>query len=444
MTTFEDLNISKPLLNALGDLGFIHPTPVQEQVFSVAMSGQDVVGVAQTGTGKTLAYMLPLLRQLPYSDKHHPRILVIVPTRELVVQVVGEIEKLTTYMSVRIAGVYGGVNINTQKDIIFNGLDILVATPGRLLDLNLNGVLRFKMIQKLVIDEMDEMLSLGFLPQLVRVMDLLPEKRQNLLFSATLTDDIEEIIKKFFNNPKTVEIAASGTPLDKISQTVYKVPNFYTKITLLEYVLMKNPDMSKVIVFGGTKKKADMIFELLDESFPGQMGVMHSNKSQNNRLQALNDFETGKTRILIGSDLLARGLDIKDVTHVINFELPELPEDYIHRIGRTGRADKEGAAISFATEAEQPGLRAIEKLMSKRLEVIPLPENLIISKRLLEEEVPKKADKDYMKSVRTSAVPAAFHSKSEKNSKVNLGGSYKRTIKDKYKKPIKKPKRGGK
>jgi len=439
--TFEELNINKPLLNALNDLGFNHPTPVQEQIFNVAMSGQDVVGIAQTGTGKTLAYMLPLLRQLPFSDKFHPRILVIVPTRELVVQVVGEIEKLTAYMQVRVTGVYGGVNINTQKNIIFNGLDILVATPGRLLDLNLNGVLRFKSIQKLVIDEVDEMLSLGFLPQLVRVMDLLPPKRQNLLFSATLTGEINDIIQKFFNNPKTVEIAASGTPLDKIVQKAYAVPNFYTKTTLLEFLLKKEAEMSKVIVFAGTKKKADMIFEALDESFPGQLAVMHSNKSQNNRLSALQDFEAGKTRVLIGSDLLARGLDIKDVTHVVNFEMPELPEDYIHRIGRTGRAEKEGTAISFVTELEKPFQKAIEKLMSKPLKMQALPEKLVISKRLLEEEIPKKANKDYLKAVRTKVVPGAFHKKSEKNSKVNLGGSYKRTIKIKYKKPLRKPKR---
>lgn len=439
--TFEELNLNKPLLNALNDLGFASPTPVQEQVFSVAMSGRDVVGIAQTGTGKTLAYMLPLLRQLPFSDKFHPRVLILVPTRELVVQVVGEIEKLTAYMSVRVTGVYGGVNINTQKDIIFNGLDIIVATPGRLLDLNLNGVLRFKAIQKLVIDEVDEMLSLGFLPQLERILDLLPERRQNLMFSATLTDEIDAIIQKFFNNPKTIEIAASGTPLDKIEQSVYHVPNFYTKTNLLEFLLMRDKSMSKVMVFTGSKKKADMLFELLTVSFPDQLGVMHGNKSQNNRLKVLQDFEEGKLRVLIGSDLVARGLDIKEVTHVVNFEMPEMPEDYIHRIGRTGRAESNGTAISFVTVAEKEQLEAVEKLMSKRLAKQELPELLIISKRLLEEEVPKKADIDYMKSVKRTAKPGAFHEKSEKNSKVNLGGSYKRTIKDKYKKPLKKGKK---
>jgi ATP-dependent RNA helicase RhlE len=439
--TFEELNLNKPLLNALNDLGFVTPTPVQEEVFSVAMSGRDLVGIAQTGTGKTLAYMLPLLRQLPYSDKHHPRILVIVPTRELVVQVVGEIEKLTAYMTVRVTGVYGGVNINTQKDIIFNGLDIIVATPGRLLDLNLNGVLRFKAIQKLVIDEVDEMLSLGFLPQLERVLDLLPERRQNLMFSATLTAEIDAVIQKFFNNPKTVEIAASGTPLDKIEQYTYAVPNFHTKINLLEFLLKQENSMSRVMVFTGSKRKADMVFELLNESFPGQLGVMHGNKSQNNRLKVLEDFEQGRLRVLIGSDLVARGLDIKDVTHVVNFEMPEMPEDYIHRIGRTGRAESKGTAMSFVTGEEQGMLLGVEKLMSKRLPVKELPELLIISKRQLPEELPKKADVDYMKSVGRKAVPAAFHEKSQKNSKVNLGGSYKRTIKDKYKKPIKKGKK---
>lgn len=235
--TFQELNLNTPLLNALNDLGFENPTPIQELVYPAVMSGRDSVGIAQTGTGKTFAYLLPILRQLKYSDQKHARILIVVPTRELVLQVVGEIEKLAKYMTVRVIGVYGGTNINTQKQLVYNGMDIIVATPGRLVDLVMTGVLRLKSIQKLVIDEVDEMLNLGFRPQLMSFMDSLPVRRQNLMFSATLTEDVAAMIDSYFYDPETIEIQNQGTPLEQISQYYYAVPNFYTKISLLENLL---------------------------------------------------------------------------------------------------------------------------------------------------------------------------------------------------------------
>ena len=291
--TFDQLNISKQLINALSDLGFDYPTPIQSQIFPVIMSGKDVVGIAQTGTGKTFAYLLPLLRQLKYSEQQQPRILILVPTRELVIQVTEEVGKLTAYMNVRTTGIYGGVNINTQKTAVFNGLDILVATPGRLLDLVLNGVLRLKSIQTLVIDEMDEMLTLGFRSQLTRIMDLLPAKRQNLLFSATNSVDIETLISTFFNHPEKIEIAPSGTPLLQIVQKGFFVPNFYTKINFLEYLLKDVKKFNKVLVFVSTKKYADMVYDLLKSKFIGQIDVMHANKSQNYRINAIKFFDEG-------------------------------------------------------------------------------------------------------------------------------------------------------
>ncbi|MES2138639.1 MAG: DEAD/DEAH box helicase [Bacteroidota bacterium] len=421
--TFDELNLNKPLISALDDLGYINPTPIQEKAFPVIMSGKDVVAIAQTGTGKTFAYLLPMLRQLKYSDKKHPRILIVVPTRELVLQIVREIEKLTSYMNVRYQGVYGGTNINTQKQLVYDGLDILVATPGRLVDLALTGLLRLKDIQKLVIDEVDQMLSLGFRQQLISFLETLPAKRQNLMFSATMTEDVEKVIAKYFYEPFKIEIAAHGTPLDKIIQKGYHVPNFYTKVNLLEY-LLNDVELSKVLVFVENKKLADRLFELLEKKLVDQVGVIHSSLSQNNRISALKSFHDGRKRVLIATDIIARGLDISDVTHVINFDTSRLPEDYIHRIGRTGRANKAGVAISFINEAEQEYQFEIENLMNKEIPIEPFPAAVQISKVYTEEEKPSIIDKN-IKRINAIKIPigqGAFHEKKEKNKKVNLGG----------------------
>jgi ATP-dependent RNA helicase RhlE len=421
--TFDELNLNKPLISALDDLGYINPTPIQEKAFPVIMSGKDVVAIAQTGTGKTFAYLLPMLRQLKYSDKKHPRILIVVPTRELVLQIVREIEKLTSYMNVRYQGVYGGTNINTQKQLVYDGLDILVATPGRLVDLALTGLLRLKDIQKLVIDEVDQMLSLGFRQQLMSFLETLPAKRQNLMFSATMTEDVEKVIAKYFNEPFKIEIAAHGTPLDKIIQKGYHVPNFHTKVNLLEY-LLNDVELSKVLVFVENKKLADRLFELLEKKLVDQVGVIHSSLSQNNRISALKNFHDGRKRVLIATDIIARGLDISDVTHVINFDTSRLPEDYIHRIGRTGRANKAGVAISFINEAEQEYQFEIENLMQKEIPIEPFPAAVQISKIYTEEEKPSIIDKN-IKRINAIKIPigqGAFHEKKEKNKKVNLGG----------------------
>ena len=421
--TFQELNLNTPLLNALIDLGFENPTPVQEKVYPLVLSGRDVVGIAQTGTGKTFAYLLPILRQLKYSDQKHPRILIVVPTRELVLQVVGEVEKLAKYMNVRATGVYGGTNINTQKQVVYNGMDILVATPGRLVDLVYTGVLRVKSIQKLVIDEVDEMLNLGFRPQLMNFLDSLPQRRQNLMFSATLTEEVAGLIDSYFYDPVTVEIETQGTPLEQIGQYFYSVPNFYTKVNLLEKLLIQADEFVRVLVFVESKQVADRVFELLDPKFPDQIGVLHSNKSQNYRINALERFKSGISRILISTDVASRGLDIPDISHVINFNVPEEAEDYIHRIGRTGRAEKTGIAITFANEPELKLLSEIERFINRYLEEKPLPADLPISNVFTDEERPVMFDKDYLGKVsRLSESQGAFHEKKEKNKKVNLGG----------------------
>ena len=434
--TFSDLNLNRFLLDALDEMGFTTPTPIQEKAFSVIMSSKDIVGIAQTGTGKTFAYLLPILRQLTFSTQKYPRVLIVVPTRELVVQVINDLESLTPYINVRFAGVYGGTNLNKQKQLVYEGQDILVATPGRLLDLALDGILKLKQIQKLVIDEVDEMMNLGFRPQLITLLDLLPKNRQSILFSATLTKEVDGLLDQFFKSPVKIEIASSGSPLDTIEQQAYPVPNFYTKVNFLIHLLKDKDTFKKVLVFVQNKKQANVLFEELEVLLPGETNVIHSNKTQNYRLRSVKNFEKGFFNVLIATDIIARGLDLTDVSHVINFNIPEEPENYMHRIGRTGRAEQKGTAISFFTEDEADYLGEIELLMNTEIDVFDLPESVEFSTQLVSEEMPKvEPERKGKKTTVTEPSGAAFHEKKEKNSRVNLGGSYRREIAKKYKKP---------
>jgi ATP-dependent RNA helicase RhlE len=434
--TFQDLNITTPLRNALEDIGITTPTPIQEESFSTIMSGKDMVGIAQTGTGKTFAYMLPILRMLKYSEQKNPRVLVLVPTRELVVQVVEEIEKLTAYMNVRVSGIYGGVNMNTQHQALLQGQDIVVATPGRLYDLVLRRAFQLKSIQKLVIDEVDVMLDLGFKFQINNIFELLPQNRQNIMFSATITENVENLIEANFKSPETISVAASGTPLDNIKQTGYKIPNFYTKVNLLRHILTDKETYSKVLIFVAYKRMADRLYTELQQHFPDECTVIHSNKTQNYRLRSIKQFGSGFCRILVATDVMARGLDIESVSHVINFDTPKYPENYMHRIGRTGRAEKEGNSILMTTEAEIESLDKIEALMQMEVPQEELPEEIEVSSELIPEEQPKAFEINNPGKNKDEDAPGpAFHEKKEKNRKENLGGSYRREIAKKYKKP---------
>ncbi len=424
MTNFEQFNLPKSLQKAIDDLNFTTPTPIQEKSFSVIMSGRDMMGIAQTGTGKTFAYLLPLLKQYKFVNTYNPRIMILVPTRELVVQVVEEVEKLTKYMSVRTLGIYGGVNINTQKNQVYQGIDILVGTPGRIMDLALDGVLGLQEVTKLVIDEFDEMLNLGFRPQLTSILAMLKTKRQNILFSATMTDEVDEILNDYFDFPEEVTLAASGTPLEKIEQLSYHIPNFNTKVNLLKHLLKTDESLERLLVFVNNKKIADMLFDKVDADFPGQFGVIHSNKSQNYRLLTMQDFQNGNLRGLITTDVMARGLDISNITHVINFEMAEIPEQYIHRIGRTGRADASGIAISFIAPREEDIKIEAEMLMEMEIKILETPSEIEISTQLIGPEKEKQKIKFLTKKPKLSEN-SGFHEKAEKNKKVNLGGPSK-------------------
>jgi len=433
--SFRELNLNTALYNALDDLGLEHPTAIQEQALGMIASGRDVVGIAQTGTGKTFAYLLPILRDLKFSKQQNPRVLILAPTRELVVQLVEETEKLSKYTDTRILGVYGGVNINQHKLAVSEGVDILVATPGRVFDLAASHVLQLKSLQKLVIDEVDVMLDLGFRPQLLNLFDIIPERRQNIMFSATMTEDVDELIDSFFVNPERITVAVSGTPLDNITQVQYDVPNFYTKVNLLKFLLGDEETFNKVIVFVSNKKMADRLFDNLETTFVDQVCVIHSNKTQNYRLRSIEQFASGVHRILVATDVMARGLDIEQVSHVINFDTPHYPENYMHRIGRTGRAAQKGNAILFSVPAEKDYVLAIEALMQMAIPQLEFPSNVTVSKELIEEERPQNKERHNPIKRNKDDFGAAFHEKKDKNKKVNKGGSYRFKIAAKYKKP---------
>jgi len=440
--TFDELNLNTPLLNALSDMGISTPTTIQEKAFSVVMSGADVVGIAQTGTGKTLAYLLPSLRQWSFQKDKTPQIIVLVPTRELVVQVVATTELLTKYMNVTVVGVYGGTNINTQSAAIVAGVDVLVTTPGRLLEFLLRGIIKTKLLRQLVIDEVDEMLHLGFRTQLTGILDLLPKKRQNLMFSATMPEDVEKLTHTFFNHPTKIEAAPAGTPLDNIDQQSYLLPNFNTKMNMLDWLFANDSSMTKILLFVDTKRLADALFERLKITLPEQVAVIHSNKEQSYRFRSVNDFKSGSVKVLIATDLIARGLDIASVSHVVNFDVPDVAENYIHRIGRTGRYDQRGIAITFFTAKDTAYRAAIEGLMKYEIPSLELPDTLTISAELTPEEMPIFQMPNIQQKVKKRPeVGPAFHEKSAKNSKTNNKVRHADKMKLKYGKPKKrKPK----
>lgn len=438
MSLFADLKIKKQLLNALTELDYQKTTPIQQEAFSPILGGFDFVGIAQTGTGKTIAYLLPILQDLSYSEQAHPRVLILAPTRELVIQIVDQINLLTPYITLRVLGVYGGTKIQPQKDAVSDGIDIIVGTPRRLYDLVISNVLRLKSVKKLVIDEVDIMLDFGYKTQLNNIFEHLPDKRQNILFSATMTDYVDGLIDDFLVNPVRKTISISGTPLDTIRQEMYVVPNFYSKVNLLNHLLRDREKYSKVLIFVGTKVNANLLHETLE--FETEMSVIHSSKEQNHRVKSIEKFEQGVSRILIATDVIARGIDIDQISTVISFDTPNYPENYIHRIGRTGRAEAEGHSILLSCEREMDFKEAIEQLMNYTIPELAIPEEVKLSTQLTPEEKDQPLDQEDMHDRKLKLTGgAAFHEKSAKNSKEKPKfKSYEKKLKAKYKKPIRR------
>ncbi|MDR4518005.1 MAG: DEAD/DEAH box helicase [Nitrosomonas sp.] len=370
---FEQLGLSIDLIRAVDEEGYKQPTPIQEKAIPVILEGKDVMGAAQTGTGKTAGFTLPMLRRLEayantsMSPARHPvRALVLVPTRELAIQVFESIRILSKYTNLRSALVYGGVNIDTQTDAIRNGIEILVATPGRLLDHLQQKYLTLSKVEILILDEADRMLDMGFLPDIKRILNVLPEKRQNLMFSATFSNDIKKLANQLLNNPVLIEVAKRNSINDMITHVVYETKT-NRKAELLVH-LIKEKKLDQVLIFNRTKSGADRLKQFLDRQ--GILSaVIHGDKNQLQRCQALDEFKQDVIKVLVATDVAARGLDIEELSCVINFELPNNPEDYIHRIGRTGRAGAKGFAISFVSPEEKKLLIEIEKLLNKKIKI---------------------------------------------------------------------------
>jgi len=413
--TFLDLKITRQFLNAIEDLGFEHPLPIQEKAIPIIFSGQDVIGIAQTGTGKTLAYGIPVVQKVKYAKIDFPRALVLVPTRELVVQVIDHLKAFSKYTDLRVIGLMGGKGKSEQIEKIQSGVDIVVSTPGRLYELYIMGELVLKKLELLVLDEADRMMDMGFMPQLRNILEVIPTKRQNLLFSATFSDRVEEMSHEFLEFPLRVEVAPQASAVATIEQRAISIPNFKTKLFYLEALLKEQSEIFKrVIIFCRTKKRADAIHNYISRKVDDNVRVIHSNKGQSSRLNAFKKFKEGELRFLVTTDISSRGIDVDEVSHVINFDVPVKIEDYTHRIGRTGRVYKVGKAISFIDEAEAYTFERIEKLIQQEVEMEPMPDWMNIAEFLPGErtEIGKAVDSE--KRIINPDYKGAFHEKKRK------------------------------
>lgn len=358
------------LLRSIGEVGYSTPTPIQAEAIPLIIDGNDLIGIAQTGTGKTAAFTLPMLETLERltsdpSRRGKTRALVLSPTRELVVQIHDNVSAYAKHLPLKVATIYGGVNEGPQKKALQHGVDLVIATPGRLMDLMGQGVADFSGLEFLVLDEADRMLDMGFLPNIRKIVLELPKKgRQTLLFSATLSRDIEKLTKEFLYKPKTVEIGRRTNPADTVEQCIHQVTKS-AKMHLLTHLLEDN-QLHTVLVFTRTKYGADRVAKQLSRN-KIKAGAIHSNRTQNQRARALQDFKDGKLRVLVATDIAARGIDVEGITHVINFDFPPHPEDYVHRIGRTGRANNVGHAISFVTPDDSGALRTLERKIKRTI-----------------------------------------------------------------------------
>lgn len=412
--TFEDLKISKAILKVLDEIGFHEPTPIQQKAIPKINSGANVVGIAQTGTGKTAAYLLPLFTKLKKAEGIDPRLVVLVPTRELSIQVGEDVEELTTYSDLRCAAVFGGIGWTKHAELVTPGIDILIATPGRLWDLYRAGALSLKKVKFLVIDEADRMLDMGFLPQLRQLLEIIPPRRQNLLFSATFSESVEKMSAEFLDHYEKIEVARSATTVEQVTQNIYKVPNYRTKLNLIQYLLQDEENFSRVIIFVKTKEHAEEVFKVVKRKAEGEKRILHSNKGQNTRINAINAFKNGEVRILISTDVSARGLDASMVSHVINFDLPTNYEDYVHRIGRTARAGNKGDAISLVDPSDEWHLKKIEALIRKEIPVLEIPEGVTIVETEFNEKQKLLREIDRQRKIDDPNFQGAFHEKKKR------------------------------
>ncbi len=412
--SWNDFKLNKQLLDAIAESGFQDPTEIQQKCIPLIIGGQQIIGIAQTGTGKTAAYLLPLFMKLRYAQGNDVRAIILVPTKELVVQVASQAAALARYTDLRIVAIYGGVGPKTQIEEIHKGLDLLIATPGRFLELYSRNEIPVKQIKTLILDEGDRMMDMGFMPQLRKIFEVIPSKRQNLLFSATFPEKMDRLVNEFIVFPVRVEVTPQATVATKVSQELYYVPNFITKISFLEYLLTHSDDFTRVMIFTRTKDAANNVYHFLERKKLGPVKVVHSNKGQNTRINAMNEFKEGKLRILVSTDVASRGIDVTNVSHVINFDVPIVYEDYVHRTGRTGRAFQEGTAITLVTETEKYHIDKIEKIIREKIPVKKMPAEVIVSETTYHESHDMAREIDRQKRYQDPEFKGAFHEKKRK------------------------------
>ena len=397
INSFQELKLNKQILNAITDAGYEEPSPIQKKAIPLILAGHDVLGIAQTGTGKTAAFVLPLLMKLKYAQGNNLRALILAPTRELAIQIDQNIEKYTTYTDIRHSVIYGGSGAKIQIEEIEKGIDILTATPGRFMDLYKRGIIHTKQINTLIIDEADKMMDMGFMPQIRQILEVIPVKRQNLLFSATMPEIVLKLSEEF----------------EAIDQKLYEVPNFKSKINLLGFLLGKE-EFNRVMIFVKTKTTADNVYKFIERKITNSVKVIHGNKAQNTRLNSINAFKEGDVKVLVATDVVARGIDVTLISHVINFDVPLIYEDYVHRIGRTGRAKNNGIAITFVNEAEKYHIGEIEKIIGKSITFNAIPNGVTIEKTPFEEKQTMLREIDYRKKKEDPTYKGAFHDKKQK------------------------------
>lgn len=411
--SFEDFKLNPQLRRAVDDLGYSEPTEIQVRTIPPLLSGQEVIGIAQTGTGKTAAFLIPILMKVRYAQGREPRALILAPTKELVIQLADHASALARHTDLRIAALYGGTGPTTQIARLEEGVDVVVSTPGRFMELYSRGALKTKKIGFLVIDEADRMMDMGFMPQLRKILEVIPVRRQNALFSATFPPKVEELSAEFLEFPLKVEVTPQATAARQVQQRVYLVPNLKTKINLLEH-LLSDETFNRVMIFTRTRQNADNVFRFIERKSLGPARVIHANKSQNARINAVDQFREGALRILVSTDVTARGIDIAQVSHVINFDVPILYEDYVHRIGRTGRAFSEGEAITFVIPAEEYHLKKIEQLIRETIPVIEIPPGVEITETPFAERQAIAREIDEQRRQEDPTFKGAFHERKGK------------------------------
>lgn len=417
---FEKLKLTRQFLNAIEELNYSVPTDIQSQAIPTILAGRDLIGIAQTGTGKTAAYLLPLMQVLKYAQGDEPRALILVPTKELAIQVHEAATQFSKFTDLRTLLLIGGMGPREQIKQLESGCDLIVSTPGRFLELYAKGSLVVKKIKHLVLDECDRLMDMGFWPQLRRMQETMPQKKQLLLFSATFPQAVKNIADNFMLFPEIVEVTPQATPAVTVDHCLYEVPNFRTKLELLVHIL-HHPDATRVMVFVKTRERASQVNAYLQRLELGRILLLNANKSQSARTAALDSFRAGDAKILVTTDISARGIDVDDVSHVINLSVPSHHEDYVHRIGRTGRAGKSGVAITMADVSELDQLNRIEELIRMKVRRESIPTDVFIHPTSREERQEQLRELDRQRRRMDPTFKGAFHEKKfkkERNSKI--------------------------